>query len=127
MQEKQLGEHDAETFALIGAGMEVHRELGPGFLEAVYHHAMKCELSLRGIPFQSQVAMPVRYKNQLLECHYRADLVCFDSVVVELKTVERLGNNEAAQLINYLKATGFKRGLLLNFKTRSLEFRRVVF
>lgn len=67
MQEKQLGEHDAETFALIGAGMEVHRELGPGFLEAVYHHAMKCELSLRGIPFQSQVAMPVRYKNQLLD------------------------------------------------------------
>lgn len=126
MKLSETAERDAETFALIGAGMEVHRELGSGFLEAVYQEALEHELKLRGIPFNSQHALPVHYKGHALGCSYRADLVCFDAIIVELKTVDRLGNTEAAQLINYLKASGFRRGLLMNFKGKSFEFRRIV-
>lgn len=116
---------DPQTFAIIGAAMEVHRELGPGFLEAVYHEALTLEFRARDIPFQSQAELPVRYKQQLLQCSYRADFVCYHSLIVELKTVDQLGRTELAQVINYLKATGCKTGLLINFKTASLDFRRV--
>ncbi|NKF24445.1 GxxExxY protein [Solimonas sp. C16B3] len=127
MEERRESGRDAETFALIGAGMEVHRELGSGFLEAVYQEALEHELGLRNIPFSSQVPLPIQYKHHSLKSSYRADLVCFDSIIVELKTIDQLGSTESAQLINYLKATGLRKGLLMNFKPRSFEFRRVVF
>jgi GxxExxY protein len=117
---------DRETFAIIGAAMEVHRELGRGFLELVYQTALALEFAERGIPFQAEVALPVRYKNKLLTCSYRADFVCFESVIVETKAIATLTGVDEAQLINELKATGLQRGLLLNFGASSLEHKRLV-
>lgn len=117
---------DVETFAIIGAAMEVHRELGPGFLEAVYQEALAHEFSSHGIAYHRELALPVHYKGVLLDCSYRADFICFGAVIVELKTVDRLGRGDAAQILNYLKATGISKGLLLNFKSESLEYKRFI-
>ncbi len=119
-------QRDPETFAIIGAAMEVHRELGHGFLELVYHTALALEFQDRGIPFQTEVALPVRYKKKLLSCAYRADFICFESVLVETKGIAQLTSADDAQVINELKATGFPRGLLLNFGAPSLEHKRLV-
>jgi GxxExxY protein len=117
---------DARTHSVIGAAMEVHRQLGPGFLEAVYQEALTIELQARSIPFQREVELPVLYKGQRLDVSYRADFICYESVVVELKAVTRLSGTDESQVINYLKATGFSTGLLLNFGEPSLRFRRFV-
>ena len=124
---KDFPERDLRTHAIIGAAMEVHKQLGCGFLEPVYQEAIALELSSRGIPFRREVRLPVRYKDQVLVTAYCADSICFDSVVVELKALARMSGTEEAQVINYLKATGYEVGLLLNFGTRSLEHRRFVF
>ncbi len=118
---------DPRTHAIIGAAMEVHRELGSGFLEAVYQEALEREFSDRDIPFQSQPAVQISYKGRLLNKAYHPDLFCFDNIVVELKAMANLSGTEVAQLINYLKATGMKTGLLLNFGAKSLEFKRLVY
>jgi GxxExxY protein len=119
-------EKDPETFAIIGAAMDVHRELGRGFLELVYQTALALEFEERGIPFKAEVALPIRYKGKLLTCAYRADFVCFENIVVETKAIAKLTSADDAQLINELKATGLRRGLLLNFGGPSLEQKRVV-
>ena len=106
--------------------MEVHRQLGCGFLEAVYQEAMGIELRLRDIPYIPQADVPVFYKGQRLACEYRADFVCYESVIVELKAVGELTGVHEAQVINYLKATGMEVGLLINFGGASLEYRRFV-
>lgn len=116
-----------EVYAVVGAAIEVHRELGPGFLEAIYQEAMEVELSTRGIPFDAQKPIQVRYKDQILNKKYVADLICFDLIIVELKTLNRLSGNEQAQILNYLKATGFKVGVLINFGSHGkLEWKRFV-
>jgi GxxExxY protein len=120
-------QRDPETFAIIGAAMEVHRELGHGFLELVYHTALTLEFQDRGIPYKAEVSLPVKYKSKLLTCTYRADFICFNTVIVETKAIAQLTNADNAQLINQLKATGFYRGLLLNFGAPSLDHRRLVF
>jgi GxxExxY protein len=119
-------ERDWQTHAVIGAAMEVHRQLGPGFLEGVYQEALELELTLRGVPFLREVELPVFYKNRRLACCFRADFVCYDAVIVELKALSALGNVEMAQVLNYLKATEMERALLINFGARSLEFKRLV-
>jgi GxxExxY protein len=118
---------DEQTHAIIGAAMEVHRQLGPGFLEVVYQEALAIEFAARAIPFLGQVGLPVYYKGQLLTCAYRADFVCYEQVIVELKALQALTGVEQAQLLNYLKATRLERGLLLNFGQPSLEFKRLIF
>jgi len=124
---KNLSERDPKTYAIIGAAIEVHKHLGCGFLESVYQEALAIELDLRGIPFRREVRLPVSYKGQVLITGFCADFICFDSLVIELKALAHMSGHEEAQLINYLKATRFKIGLLLNFGTKSLEHRRLVF
>ena len=117
---------DPQTYAIIGAAMEVHRELGHGFLEAVYQEALAVELTSRKISFQREAPLQVRYKNLLLACAYKADFVCFGEILVELKAIERLGNPEKSQVINYMNASKFTRALLFNFGSPSLEYQRMV-
>jgi len=124
---KDLSERDPRTYAIIGAAIEVHKHLGCGFLESVYQEALAIELGLREIPFRREVRLPVSYKGQVLVTSFCADFICFDSLVVELKALAHMSGSEEAQLINYLKATRYKVGLLLNFGTRSLQHRRFVF
>jgi GxxExxY protein len=116
-----------EVYQIIGAAIEVHRELGNGFLEAVYHEALELELTSREIPFKSQLPLKIKYKNTVLRKEYMADLTCFDSIVVEIKALGQLGGSEESQIINYLKATGLKVGLLVNFgSVGKLEWKKFV-
>ena len=117
---------DPETYAIIGAAMEVHRALGHGILEAVYQEALAVEFAARQIPFRREEPLAITYKGEVLKCAYKADFVCYDSVVVELKAIERLGDPEQAQVINYLNATKLPKALLLNFGSPSLQYERLV-
>jgi GxxExxY protein len=113
------------TFAVIGAAMEVHRILGPGFLESVYQAALERELTLRGILFEHKVKLPVVYKDVLIG-EYEADLVIDGKFIVEIKAVSKFNASHQAQAMHYLTATGLRLALLLNFGTGSLEHRRVI-
>ena len=104
-----------EAYAVQGAIFEVYRTMGSGFLEAVYQECLEQELALRGIPFQSQVELDLVYKEVPLRQTYRADLVCYSSILVELKACRTFDPSHRAQVINYLRATGLHLGLLVNF------------
>jgi GxxExxY protein len=119
-------ESDPRTYAVIGAAMEVHRQLGCGFLEAVYQEALEIELADRGIPFDPQKDIPIRYRGRVLQTVYRADFVCSGTVVVEIKALTQIGPVEEAQILNYLKGTGYEVGLLLNFGRTSLQTKRFI-
>jgi len=118
---------DERTFKIIGAAFEVHKELGCGFLEAVYQEALAREFVEQGIPFKSQPIVQIVYKGRPLTKNYQPDFICHDAVIVEIKALEKVGGAEQAQLLNYLKASGLKVGLLLNFGSRSLEHKRFVY
>ena len=121
------GKRDKETYSVIGAAMTVHRELGCGFLEAVYQDALEKEFQHLRIPYTREVNLPVFYRGEPLNSYYQADFICFDSVIVELKALQKLSGTEEAQVINYLKASNLHRALLLNFGSRSLQHKRLVF
>jgi GxxExxY protein len=115
-----------ETYIIIGAAMEVHNHLGGGFLENVYHEAFEIELNKQSIPYLRQPSIDIIYKGHKLSKHYFPDFVCFDSVIVEFKALSELTTDHEAQVLNYLKATGMKVGLLFNFGERSLKYRRLI-
>ena len=119
-------QRDPQTYEIIGAAMDVHTELGCGFLEKVYHDALEIELRHRNVPFQREYSIPVRYKNQTLSTHYRAEFLCYDSIIVEFKALKQITSIEDAQVLHYLKATGLERALLLNFGTPRLTHQRFI-
>jgi len=118
---------DEKTYKIIGCAMEVHKELGCGFLEAVYQEALQREFKIQGIPHKSQPTIEIKYKGEPLEKKYQPDYICYDEVIIEIKAISALTGLEEAQLINYLKATGLKGGLLINFGSKSLEHKRLVY
>jgi GxxExxY protein len=107
--------HESETYAILGAGFEVYREKGCGFLEAVYQECLELEFELRAIPARPLVTLPLVYKHRLMKKTYVADFICFDRVLVEVKAVSALVDEHRAQVQNYLYATSLRVGLLLNF------------
>ena len=115
-----------QSYAVIGACMAVHRELGSGFLEAVYQEALEIEFDLRDIPYIREKKLSVFYKGEVLEKSYFADFICFDEIIVELKALSNLEGAHEAQIINYLKATNYQLGLLINFGQFSLQQKRVI-
>ena len=106
--------------------MTVHRELGCGFLEAVYQEALTREFTEAGIPFKSEVPLKINYKGSPLQKEYIADFVCYDKIIVELKAVAKITDIHKCQVRNYLKATGYKLGILANFGDMSLDTARVI-
>ena len=115
-----------EAYRIIGACMEVHRELGCGFLEPVYQEALEKELTIQKIPFNREVELPVYYKNEKLTKFYKADFLCFEKIIVELKALSDLTTQHESQVLNYLKATNLQLGLLINFGQKSLKYKRIV-
>ena len=113
------------TGKIISACMEVHNELGNGFLEAVYQEALEREFILQGIEYEREKLLPVIYKGQTLNKEYYADFLCFNEIIVELKAVSTLSKSHKAQVINYLKASGKEIGLLVNFGETSLKWERI--
>jgi GxxExxY protein len=114
-----------EVFQIVGCAMEVLNTLGHGLLEKPYENALAVEFRLRGLPFQQQPRFPVLYKSVNVG-EYVPDLLVFNQIIVDTKVIEKLGNNEKAQIINYLKITGLRVGVLLNFKHAKLDWERIV-
>jgi len=114
-----------EVFQVVGCAMEVLNTLGHGLLEKPYENALVVEFQQQGIPFAQQPRFPVTYKSVNVG-EYIPDLIVFDKIIVDTKAIEKIGNNEKAQIINYLKITGLRVGLLLNFKHAKLEWERIV-
>ena len=106
--------------------MNTHNELGAGFLEGVYQEAFELELQKQKIPYEREVLLNIYYNGQKLRKHYLADFVCYDKIIVELKALGDLTSDHEAQVLNYLKASGFKLGLLLNFGSKSLQYKRLI-
>jgi len=117
---------DPQTHAIIGAAMEVHRTLGPGFLEVVYQRALTIEFELRKVPYQKESEIHVYCKQISLGAGFRVDFVCFGEVLVELKSVRAMSGMEEPQVINYLAASHLPKALLLNFGTPSPQFKRFI-
>ena len=115
-----------ESFKIIGACMKVHSSLGAGFLEAVYEEAMENEFQIQKIPFKKQVKLELYYDNQKLKKYYRADFVCYDTIILEIKAVKQMPVAFNAQLQNYLKCTKMELGMLINFGTPSLTYKRIL-
>lgn len=119
--------YEEESYAIIGAAMDVYYRLGSGFLEPVYQEALALEFGLRQVPFTAQVKLPIRYKDFVLKKKYRADFVCFGRIIVEIKAESALTGVDWAQVMNYMKASQFRVGLLFNFGSeRTLEKKRII-
>jgi GxxExxY protein len=115
-----------ESFKIIGACMKVHRSLGAGFLEAVYEEALEKEFLIQNIPFKRQFKLELYYENEKLKKQYRADFVCYNTIILEIKAVSHIPDVFYAQLKNYLKCTKMELGMLINFGMSSLIYKRIV-
>lgn len=115
-----------ECYDIIGACMDVANELGCGFLEPVYQEALCLEFIEQGIPFGKEKVLNICYKGHLLSKKYMADFVCFNQIILELKAVESIRPEHIVQVLNYLKATGMTLGLLVNFGTAKLQYKRII-
>ena len=115
-----------ECYKIIGACMSVHKELGPGFLEAVYQESLAIEFLDQGVPFEKEKEIRIFYKDKILDKCYKADFLCYDKIIVELKALSELSNEHISQLLNYLKATKLRVGLLVNFGSPSLIYKRLI-
>jgi GxxExxY protein len=115
-----------ESFAIIGACMKVHTELGVGFLEAVYQEALEREFTKRNIQLERQKKLSIYFDGQRLNKYYIADFVCYGSIILELKVAQRFSESQFRQLQNYLKATNKKLGILINFGAPSLQYKRII-
>jgi len=115
-----------ECYKVIGACMAVHRELGNGFLESVYQEALAIEFLDQGIPFEKEKEIRIFYKDKILDKCYKADFLCFGKIIVEIKALSELSNDHISQLLNYLKATKLRVGLLVNFGSPSLTYKRLI-
>jgi GxxExxY protein len=118
--------NDPQTYEIIGAAIEVHKELGSGFLEVVYQEALELEFKNRNIEYSREHGIRVSYKGTELNSSYRVDFLCFGSVLVELKALTSLTSTEESQVLNYLKASGQSRAILLNFGTKQLQVKRMI-
>ena len=116
-----------EVYRIVGCAMEVHSHMGPGFHEAVYEEPFEFELQEAGVAFQSQVVLNIQYKGRTLKKEYIADMICMEKILVECKALDKLSGKEESQVLNYLKATGLRVGLLINFGSHGkLEWKRFV-
>ncbi len=115
-----------EVFTIVGAAMEVHNVLGCGFLESVYQEALEIELGLRKIPYTPQKKLPIYYKGHHLKKTYVVDYIAYEQIVIEIKAINHLSSLEESQLLNYLKASNLKVGVLINFGAESLQWKRMV-
>jgi GxxExxY protein len=113
-----------ETYQIVGAAMEVHNQLGKGFLESVYQEALEIEMSEREIPYIAQAPIEINYKLKTLAKKFIADFFCYDDIIVEIKAVSQILPEHEAQILNYLKATNVQLGLLINFGTQKLTYKR---
>ena len=118
--------YEEETYKILGACFEVHKTLGHGFLEAVYQEALEMEFQLRNIPYQREKMLYINYKGRQLKKHYVADFVCYDKIIIETKAISDLTSKDESQILNYLKVTNFKLGLLINFGKPSLQKKRII-
>jgi GxxExxY protein len=115
-----------ESYDIIGLCMKVHKELGHGFLESVYQEALEIEFQKNNIPFKKEMKLPVYYNDQPLKKYFRADFICYESIVLELKATKYSVEADIRQTLNNIKATNFKLGILINFGSPSLTYKRVV-
>jgi GxxExxY protein len=115
-----------ECYQIVGCCMEVHKQLGGGFREAVYQEALEIEFIDHNLPFEREKKMKIKYKGQILRKKYFVDFLCFNEVIIELKAVSELTNNHKGQLFNYLKASEKRLGILVNFGTEKLEYKRFI-
>ena len=118
--------YEKETYSIIGAAMAVHKELGYGFLEAVYQEALELEFTEKGIPYKREIPLKIHYKNNPLNKCYIADFICYEKIIIELKALTAITPEHHAQLLNYLSATRLKLGLIINFGKKSLEYKRII-
>ncbi len=116
-----------EVYKIVGAAIEVHKELGPGFLEAVYQEALQIEFDIQNIPCVSQPKIDLYYKNNRLEKYYVPDFLTYDNIVIEIKSLKAIGRIEEAQIINSIKSCRKKLGLLVNFGELSLNWKRYIY
>lgn len=117
---------EKESFEIIGACMSVHKNLGNGFLESVYQEVLTKEFIKRGIPFTSQLKLNLYYEGEKLDKYFIADFVCYEKIILEIKAISFINKNTENQVINYLKATNKKVGLLINFGEKSLKWKRFI-